>query len=43
MKNKPLIEWIIYAAILVLSAIVIALVVSSPPDFTKSKPVYGGF
>jgi hypothetical protein len=43
MKTRPLIEWLIYTVIVALSVIAIGLVVSSPPDFIETKPVYGGF
>jgi hypothetical protein len=33
----------LYAAIIILSAIALALVVVSPADFTKTSPVYKGF
>ena len=43
MKARPLIEWLLYAVIIVLSLIGIALVLNAPPEFVKNKVVYGGF
>jgi hypothetical protein len=43
MKLKRLIEVFLYVVIIVLALIAIGLVINSPPDFIKNKPVYGGF
>ena len=43
MKFKPVIEKLIYVAIVVLALIAIALVLSSPAGFMQNKVVYGGF
>ena len=43
MKPRHLIRPVLFAAIIILSAIAIALVVLSPADFTKTSPVYKGF
>ena len=43
MKTSPLIEKLIYAAIIVLALVAVALVLTAPPEFVKNKVVYGGF
>jgi len=43
MKQKQLIEWFLYLILIVLALIAVGLVLTSPPDFVKSKVVYGGF
>jgi hypothetical protein len=43
MKKKQLIEWFLYAAIVILALIAIGLVLISPPEFVKNKVIYGGF
>ena len=43
MKPKPVIEKLVYAALIVLALIAIALVLGSPAGFLQNKLVYGGF
>jgi len=43
MKLKPVIEKLIYLAIILLALIAIALVFSSPAGFMQNRVVYGGF
>jgi hypothetical protein len=43
MTTKKIVEPLLYALIIILSAIALTLVVVSPTDFTKTSPVYKGF
>jgi hypothetical protein len=43
MPPKPIVEYFIYALIIILSLIVLALVIVSPPGFMENKSVYQGF
>jgi hypothetical protein len=43
MPPKQIIEFFIYALIIILSLVVLALVIVSPPNFTDVRSVYQGF
>lgn len=43
MPTKPIIKYFIYALAVILSLIVLALIIVSPPGFTNNKSVYQGF
>ncbi len=43
MPTKSLIEYFIYALIILLSLAVLAMEMVSPPTFTENKSVYQGF
>ena len=43
MKTKPVLEWIIYAAVIVLSLAALALVAACAGQFSDTKLVYQGF
>ena len=43
MKARLPIEWLLYAVIIILSLVAIALVLNVPPEFVKNKVVYRGF
>lgn len=43
MPTKPLIKYFIYALVIILSLIVLALIMVSPSGLTDSKSVYQGF
>lgn len=43
MIPKFTIEFLIYALVIILSAIILAMIAVSPPNFTQNKSVYQGF
>jgi hypothetical protein len=43
MKRARILELLLYLAIILLALAALALVFNAPPDFVKTKVVYGGF